>query len=134
MNIPSLANPPNAPKKKVAEKSYLKDFILRTFFLPTDPHAPRTRLKKKYDLTPISLDFDVEELIKECNWLQTREEVRETLVIKNISEIMEETNKTYLECLRDLHLPTCEATNVFEQAYISNVMDIVSFRLDTFHM
>jgi hypothetical protein len=134
-SIPSLENPPNAPKKKPELRPLPNLHIVRRNLFPSPPPAPRKpKTTVERDTTPIPLQFEMEELMVEMEWLASTGDVREELVIDDFTEIIEETDRTYLLTLRDLFFPAFQPRNLYEEAYLMNVKDIIDFRLDTLHM
>lgn len=134
MNVPSLANLPKAPKKKTEKSNLQLDSVRQELFPPTPPAAPRKEKKEKsYNLTPIPIDLDLNELRKECEWLGSLEEVREKFLI-DLDGVMEETSISWLKTLSELYYPASQPRNLYEYAYVTNVRDLINYRLDTLHM
>lgn len=122
LEIPSLANPPNAPRKRKMEKrkyelnlDNITRFNSRLPSLDNPPNAPRKKMeKRKYDLANIARliifsDGDEEETCYPySSWrhLVTREEIREVLLRitpDDIAQMCEVEDILYWEDLYWLH-------------------------------
>lgn len=133
MNIPSLLNPPSAPKKKVERKPLPTLGSVRCLSFPalSPPPAPKKRkvLKKVLNLTPIPLDWDYSASFLEAQILADSGEVREKFLINSPEDVVEETNKAFLERLWELYFPSTQPRNAFEEAYMRLMRDCIDSRL-----
>ena len=126
----SLANPPKAPKKKESVRSrFLKS--IRPLQLPfSPPAAPKKEkgMKKKVDLTPIPFQWEHVSWVDEANYLA--DYVRPKFSNHKPEWILEETDLDFLKNLYELYFPCSQPLNIFEEAFLSLMRDIITFRIE----
>ena len=128
-DIFSLANPPKAPKKWQSVRLMVLQ-SLRTLQLPSSPPAAPKKEKrsKKVDLTPIPFEWEHQSWVEEVNYLA--DYVRPKFTNHKPEWILEVTDLDYLKELRELYFPSSQPLNIFEEAFLSLMRDIIAFRIE----
>ena len=103
-NIPSLTNPPNAPRKKTIRQRRNLNNISRLVF-PEEPARPEWRVLAESGRVRS----------KFLNWTP-----------EDVSEI---DDLDTLEMLRHYYTPASQPHNIFEEAYLELIINAVNTRL-----
>ena len=118
----SLDNHPKAPKKNTARPTVLTS--VHSLQLPPSP--PMT--PKKVDLTPIPFEWEHMRWVDEINFLA--DYVRPKFANHKPEWILEVTDLDYLKDLYELYFPSSKPLNIFEEAFLSLMRDIIKFRIE----
>ena len=140
-SIPSLANPPNAPKtNRTRQPKPYKLQRIRSLVLPKSPilippPAPKKSKKKRhFNRDPIPLEWDVACSGIEAKWLAESGSVREKYLVNTPEDVAEEFDSDYLHRLWELYFPASQPRNAHEEAYLSLMRDCIDFRLSELQM
>lgn len=131
MNVPSLDNPPTAPKK-VVRKSLPTLRIIKPLSLPSTPPLPAPRKAKptkERNLSPIPLDWGLSNVMSEVKFLTERGDVRPKFLRYSPEDIAEETDFELLYHLWELYFPPGQPHNHYEETYLRLMRDCIDMRL-----
>ena len=132
-SIPSLSNPPNAPRKGPAMRPTTLP-VVRPLYLPPTPPPPAPKKEKKtkrVDLTPIPFEWEHETWMREAELLANSGFVRIKFLSHTPATILEMENLNYLRLLKDLYFPSSQPQNMFEEAFLSLMRDLVDYQIET---
>ena len=125
----SLANPPKAPKKTHTVRPTVQRSIHPLQLPPSPPAAPKKKKRsKKVDLTPIPFEWEHQGWIDEANYLA--DYVRPKFTNHKPEWILEMKDFSYLKNLYELYFPSSQPLNIFEEAFLSLMRDIIAFRIE----
>ena len=125
----SLDNPPNAPKKTCAVRPAVLRSIRSLQLPPSPPAAPKKEKRtKKVDLTPIPFEWEHVGWVDEANFLSNY--VRPKFLNHKPEWILEETDLHYLKDIYELYFPSSQPLDIFEEAFLSLMRDIITFRIE----
>ena len=125
----SLANPPMAPKKRQAVRPTVLQSIRPLQLPPSPPAAPKKEKRSKnVDLTPIPFEWEHVSWAHEANLLA--DYVRPKFANHKPEWILEVTDLDYLKELRELYFPSSQPLDIFEEAFLSLMQDIIKFRIE----
>ena len=132
--IPTLINPPNAPKKEMPTKPYRLHRIRALMFpvspgLAPPPPPRKEKTRKQYNLTPIPIKWDRGSFDVEAKFLARSGFVREKFLLYTPDDVTEEINVKWLTRLRELYFPSGQPRNVYEDAYVNLMRDAIEIRL-----
>ena len=131
MNVPSLTNPPAAPKAKRKPLPTLGSVRPLSFPSTPPPPAPKKAKppKRERNLTPIPLHWGLSGWMREARFLTERGDVRQKFLTHSLEDIEEETDVAVLNNMWELFFPASQPHNAYEEAYLLLMRDAIDIRL-----
>ena len=128
-DIFSLCNPPKASRKVRTVRTHIMKPIRPLQIPPSPPPAPKKEKRtKEVDLTPIPFEWEYEVWVKEANFLSSY--VREKFTNYKPEWILEMMDINVLKDLKDLYFPSSQPLTIYEEAFLSLMRDIITFRIE----
>lgn len=125
----SLTNPPMAPKKTQVKRLMRLKAIRSIQLTSSPPAAPKKEKgkKRKVNLTPIPFEWEHQSWVKEANLLANI--VRSKFTNHRPEWVLDMTDLEELRHLNELYFPSSQPLNIFEEAFLSLMRDIIKFRI-----
>ena len=128
-SIFSLCNPPKAPRKDRTVRAPVMRSVRPLQLPPSPPPAPKKEKRTKdVDLTPIPFEWEHEAWVREANYLSGY--VRPKLTNLKPEWILGMRDVRVLKDLKELYFPSSQPLNIYEEAFLSLMRNIIAFRIE----